>query len=275
MFKFLKHRLVNVLEKTPKIQIFIYNNLRYFKFLLPHDKDYYALHLLFKKDETRSFLDVGGNIGLSTLGFRQLGYHKNDILVFEPDNYLFKNFLEPLKKNHKKMIVYNFGLSNKKEKKYLFQAYYKNLFLHFNNSFNLKYIKKKIRDNYPTNYQKFSYRKKKLNLKKFDELNIKKKICFVKIDVEGFDHLVLRGMKKLIARNFPIFLIEFNVSNFIKILNLLRKKYNCFIYLFEEDDLKKLDKMDIKNLLNNKTIDLRYSKNSFNIYFVPKNYNFL
>ena len=64
-------------------------------------------------------------------------------------------------------------------------------------------------------------------------------------------------------------------QTFIKILNLLRKKYNCFIYLFEEDNLKKLDKMDIKNLLNNKTIDLRYSKNSFNIYFVPKNYNFL
>ena len=274
MFKFLKHRIVNVLEKTPKIQIFIYNNLRYFKFLLPHDKDYYALHLLFKKDETRSFLDVGGNIGLSTLGFRQLGYHKNDILVFEPDNYLFKNFLEPLKKNHKKMTVYNFGLSDKKEKKYLFQAYYKNLFLHFNNSFDLKYVKRKIQDNYPTKYKKFSYQKKKLNLIRFDELNIKKEICFVKIDVEGFDHLVLKGMKKLIARNFPIFLIEFNVSNFIKILNLLGKKYNCFIYLFEEDNLKKLNKMDIKNLLNNKTIDLRYSKNSFNIYFVPKNYNF-
>ena len=220
-------------------------------------------------------MDVGGNIGLSTIGFRQLGYYKNDILVFEPDNYLFNNFLKPLKKNYKNIIVYNFGLSDKKEKKYLFQAYYKNLFLHFNNSFDLKYVKRKIQDNYPTKYKKFSYQKKKLNLIRFDELNIKKEICFVKIDVEGFDHLVLKGMKKLIARNFPIFLIEFNVSNFIKILNLLRKKYNCFIYLFEEDDLKKLDKMDIKNLLNNKTIDLRYSKNSFNIYFVPKNYNFL
>ena len=172
------------------------------------------------------------------------------------------------------MTVYNFGLSDKKEKKYLFQAYYKNLFLHFNNSFDLKYIKKKFKIIIPQ-ITKIFLSKKKLILKKFDELNIKKEICFVKIDVEGLDHLVLRGMKKLIARNFPIFLIEFNVSNFIKILNLLRKKYNCFIYLFEEDDLKKLDKMDIKNLLNNKTIDLRYSKNSFNIYFVPKNYNFL
>ena len=112
----------------------------------------------------------------------------------------------------------------KKKKKYLFQAYYKNLFLHFNNSFNLEYIKKKIKDNYPTKYQKFSYQKKKLNLKRFDELNIKKEVCFVKIDVEGFDHLVLKGMKKLIARNFPIFLIAFSsVASYLKptFLNLI------------------------------------------------------
>lgn len=274
MFKFLKHRVVNILEKVPKIQVFIYNNLQYFKFLLPHDKDYYALRLIFDKDETRSFLDVGGNIGLSTIGFRELGYHKNDILVFEPDYYLFKNFLKPLKKKYKNIIVYNFGLSNKSEKKYLFQAYYKELFLHFNNSFDLKFIKKKIKDNYPNKYLKFSYLKKKFKLKSFDQLNIKNEICFVKIDVEGFDHLVLKGMEKLISRNFPIFLIEFNVFNFRIIFNLLKKKYACFIYIFEKNELKKLNKLNIKKLFLNKTLDSRYSKNSFNIFFIPNNYNF-
>ena len=33
-----------------------------------------------------------GNIGISTLGFRQLGFNKNDILIFEPDEYLFSIF---------------------------------------------------------------------------------------------------------------------------------------------------------------------------------------
>ena len=274
MFKYVKHRIVNLLEKIPFIQIFIYNNLIYFKFLFPHDKDYYALRLLFSKDEKRSFLDVGGNIGLSAIGFRELGYHKNEILVFEPDYYLFKKFLKPLKKNYKNIKIYNFGLSNKSEKKYLFQAYYKELFLHFNNSFDLKFIKKKIRDNYPNKYFKFSYSKKKFKLKSFDQLNIKNKICFVKIDVEGFDHLVLKGMKKLISQNFPIFLIEFNVINFKIIFNLLKKNYTCFIYIFEKDKLKKLDKLNIKKLFLNKTLDARYSKNSFNIFFIPNNYNF-
>ena len=62
MIKFLKHRLVKFLEKVPYIQIFIYNNLYLFKFLFPHDKDYYALKLIFSKSERRIFLDVGGNI---------------------------------------------------------------------------------------------------------------------------------------------------------------------------------------------------------------------
>lgn len=274
MFKFIKHRIVKFVEKIPIIQIFIYNNLRFFDFLLPHDKDYYALKLLFKKNETRSFLDVGGNIGLSTIGFRELGYEKNKIYVFEPDYFLYKKYLKPLQKNYRKIIIYNFGLSDKNEKKFLFQAYYKRLFLHFNNSFNLKFIKKKIRDNYPSEYQKFTYLKKRFKLRSFDQINLKQEVCFVKIDVEGFDHLVLRGMKKLISQYFPVFLIEFNISNFKIIFNFLKKKYNCFIYIFEKDELIKLNKIDIRKLFLNKTIDLKYSKNSFNIFFIPNKHNF-
>ena len=81
MINFVKYRLIKFLEKIPFIQLLIYNNLIYFKFLLPHDKDYFALKLIFNKNEKNSFLDVGGNIGISTLGFRQLGFNKNDYLL--------------------------------------------------------------------------------------------------------------------------------------------------------------------------------------------------
>ena len=143
MLKFLKYRIIKFLEKIPFIQLFAYNNLSYFKFLFPHDKDYYALKLLFKKNEKRAFIDVGGNIGLSTIGFRELGYKNNNIYVFEPDKKLYKNYLLNLKKYYKKIFLFNFGLSQKNEEKILYKAYYNNLFLHFNNSFSLNYIKKK------------------------------------------------------------------------------------------------------------------------------------
>ena len=53
---------------------------------------------------------------------------------------------------------------------------------------------------YPKKYKRFSYQKEKLVLKNFDNLNLKNNICFVKIDVEGLDHIVLRGMKKTIKK---------------------------------------------------------------------------
>ena len=270
MFKFIKHRLVRLLEKIPIIQIFIYNNLRYFKFLFPHDKDYYALKLIFNKNEKRTFLDVGGNIGLSSIGFRELGFKYNKIFIFEPDIFLCKKYLKNIIKYYDNLHIFKFGLSNKNESKFLFQAYYKNLFLHFNNSFKLDYIKKKIKQNYPNKFKKFSYKKKKFNLKKFDDLKIDKNICFVKIDVEGFDHFVIKGMKKFISSKKPVFLIEFNYSNFQNIFDLLKSEYNCFLYMFEKNELIKLKKNQIKNMYNNESIDLKYSKNSFNVFFIPK-----
>jgi len=89
-FSGLKYYFVRLIERIPILQIAIYNLISNFHFLFPHEKDYYGLKKLIKKNEKRDFIDVGGNIGLSTIGFRQLGY-KNKIFIFEPDkNYCIK-----------------------------------------------------------------------------------------------------------------------------------------------------------------------------------------
>ena len=74
------------------LQIFIYNHLEKFNFLFPHDKDYNGIKLLFHKNEKRDFLDIGANIGLSTIGFREMGFKLNNIHLFEPDNFLIKEY---------------------------------------------------------------------------------------------------------------------------------------------------------------------------------------
>ena len=81
MFLKIKYQIVKFIESIPLLQIFVYNNLNNFKFLFPHDKDYLALKILFKKNERRDFIDIGGNIGLSTIGFRELGFNKNNIHI--------------------------------------------------------------------------------------------------------------------------------------------------------------------------------------------------
>ena len=270
MFVYLKHQLIKKIEKIPLLQIFIYNNLQYFKFLFPHDKDYYALKLFFSKNEKRSFLDVGGNIGLSTIGFRELGFKKNKIHIFEPDNNLIKSYLNKVSKNYKLLKIHPFGLSNKNISSSLYKAFYKNIFFHFNNSFDKKYIQNKLYENYGSLSKKFKIKSKILKLKKFDDLKLKDEICFIKIDVEGLDHLVLDGMKKLINKSLPIILIEYNLSNFSKVYTLLKKNYDCFFYDFKNNKLNRIFKNDILELKKGIILEKTFKKNSVNIFFKKK-----
>ena len=273
MFSLIKHRVIKVVEKIPLLQVLVYNNLQYFKFLFPHDKDYYALNLLFKKSEKRTFLDIGGNIGLSTIGFRELGFTKNKIIMFEPDKLLLKKYISKIKKNYSKIRVYPFGLSNKTEQKKLYRAYYKNTFFHFNNSFDLKYLREKLKHNYGDKSKFFKIKSQAFDLKKYDELKISDKICFIKIDVEGFDDLVLYGMRNFLKKNNPVILVEYNQSNFMKIYKFLKKKYNCFFYNFDENVLQKLSSEKILNLIKGKILENKYKKNSVNIFFIKKKLN--
>ena len=192
MFGKFKYAAIKFFEKIPFIQFLIYNNLHYFKFLFPHDKDYLGIKILFNQNEKRTFIDIGGNIGLSTIGFRELGFKNNQILIFEPDKYLIKTYLNNLNKYYSNLKIFHFGLSNKNETKSLYKPYYKNLFIHVNNSFNKNYAMEKIKNNYPNIYKKIQFKIEKYNLKKFDDIIYNKEICFIKIDVEGYEHLVIQ-----------------------------------------------------------------------------------
>jgi len=269
----LKHQIIKFIEKFPLIQIFIYNNLQYFTFLFPHDKDYYALKILFKKNEKKSFLDIGGNIGLSTIGFRELGFKNNKIIIFEPDRYLVKNYLLKITKKYSKLIIYSFGLSNRNCSQKLFKAYYKNILFHFNNSFSFKYLKKKLKDNYGAKSKKFDIKSSNLVLRKFDDLNISLKICFIKIDVEGLDHLVIYGMKKFLKKQKPVILVEYNKSNFEKIYNFLNKYYECYFYNFNKNKLVKVLTPELLRLKRGQILEKKFKKNSVNIFFIKKNYS--
>tara|TARA_A100001011_G_C14188789_1_gene790281 strand:+ start:313 stop:1143 length:831 start_codon:yes stop_codon:yes gene_type:complete len=271
MFIKLKHELIKIIEKIPLLQIFIYNNLQYFNFLFPHDKDYYALKLLFSPNEKGAFLDVGGNIGLSAIGFRELGFKNNKIHIFEPDNDLIDKYLSKVKKKYNKISIFPIGLSNKNHSQKLFKAYYKNYFFHFNNSFDYRYIKKKLQHNYGKKSREFNIKSTIYTLKKFDDIDLKDKISFIKIDVEGMDHLVLMGMKKFLKKNKPKILVEYNQSNFKIIYKILKKNYYCYFFNFEKNLLTKLNDRECRSLIKGKILEKKFNKNSVNIYFIDKN----
>ena len=67
--------IIRIIEAYPQINLLILNNLIYFKFFLPHDKDYLGIKLIFKKNyNLNSFLDIGANVGASALSFIKMGF---------------------------------------------------------------------------------------------------------------------------------------------------------------------------------------------------------
>ena len=102
-------------------------------------------------------------------------------------------------------------------------------------------------------------------------MNLKEDICFLKIDVEGFDEYVLYGMKNFFKKNDPVVLVEYNECNFFKIYKFLKNKYNCYFYNFDKNKLEKLKSLDISKLIKGEILENKYKKNSVNIFFISKN----
>ena len=92
-FEAIKYKFIRYIESNYKVNLLIYNNIHLFKFLLPHEKDYYGMLLLCKNNKKNIILDIGASLGISSLGFRRLGF-KNIIYAFEPNYFLFKNYLK-------------------------------------------------------------------------------------------------------------------------------------------------------------------------------------
>ena len=266
----INYYILRIIEKIPFIQIVVYNSIDKFNFLFPHEKDYFGLIKIFKNFTPKGdFIDVGGNIGLSIIGFRKLGF-KNPIHVFEPDTYCF-NRLQTLKKKNKKIYCYNFGLGEKNVKSYLYQAKFFGLFFHFLSSFDINYLKNTLKDFYGIFGSLFTIDKKLFSIKKFDNLKTIFNPIFIKIDTEGYDYLVIRGMLTTIKKFKPVILVEFNKENILQIVNLLKKNYFFYFYNNENNCLKKINIQLIKNLSKTKSrkSDLVSPRN---IYLIRKNF---
>ena len=82
------------MEKKPYLQILFYNKLLFFKFSFRQYKDYLGLKLLLDKKEKVTFVDIGDNKSLFITSFREMGFEKNQILVFKPDIFLIPKSFE-------------------------------------------------------------------------------------------------------------------------------------------------------------------------------------
>lgn len=265
----IKYSIVRKIETNPSLNLMIYNNVRHFKFLFPHEKDYLALKLLFENKPAGCFLDVGTNIGLSSIGFRVMGFD-NKILMFEPNTNLCEKYLKKIQKQYKNIEIFNFGLSNKNESKTLFVPEIGGKEIHYNGSFDKSYVQDMVQDYYSNHLDKIEIIPKPFALKRYDDLALNEAPVFIKIDVEGFDHFAVEGMLDMIKKHEPVMLIEFNESNFGAVYSQLKETYDVYIFDY---DINAMIKVNLENMENYKFSkrDKEYTLSSRNLFYIPKN----
>ena len=159
--------------------------------------------------ENTSFIDVGGNIGLYSLYFKN-NYNSN-IFIFEPDEDNFILLFKTKKINEfSNFMIFPFALSNKQEIK--------------------KFLKDDISGATGTLSKERNVIQVRMELnKEIDVLsdrldsfiNVIKKVSWIKIDIEGYELEALEGMMELIERDQPNLIIESNETNIIKISEML------------------------------------------------------
>ena len=169
-----------------------------------------------------TYIDIGSNEG-SYLGFLLSFCNFKKIVCFEPIVELAKKISDQY--SDQNIEVFSYAISNKVSKKkfYQYQISSQSSLYRQNDTFqSLKKLKRTI----------------KLKTTKFDLLfNKNAKIDFCKIDVQGEEMNVLKGMEKNLKKG-KINLIKIEISflqryhkskpNFYEIINFL-KKYNYFV----------------------------------------------
>lgn len=240
--------------------ILLFINLRT-KLTIPHEYSYFGLKLFQFKDNVK-IIDIGANIGVSSIYFLRL-FKNSKIEAFEP-NLKLNSKLKKIKDKFPNFKFYNTALGEKKQSLFFYKPIYKNLENHYLSSFDLTNIKMKIVEDFgKKKLNKFNFIKKKIPIDKLDNFNLKPD--FIKIDVEGFEDKVIKGALKTINVFRPVILVEQNSKiSFFRIRKLLRRfYYNYFFY--SSNGFEKLTNKNLKKV----------GKLQINIFCVPKNYLFI
>jgi len=180
------------------------------------------------------------------------------IYAFEPNKYYAKK-LRKLKKKFKNLKVFNFGLNDEKLKLKLYipkiKIFFKNFYMFTYAFYNKNELQKNLKVNFVLK-KKFLIDEVYFRTNKYN--NFDKKIDLIKIDVNGNEIKVIKGLSSLIKRDKPIIIVE-ELNDISKIKKILGKiGYDCYIY-----DLKK--ELITKNFKSSKPL---------NFFFINTKYEF-
>ncbi len=147
-------------------------------------------------------LDIGANIGNHSVQFNN--YFKK-VISFEPQIRNFK-ILKLNTEFYESISVHNYGLSSKKEEAQIHVPY--------GNSGGASHVIPTL----PTS----KFYSEQIKLRVYDD-EFDEEISFVKIDVEGNELEVIKGMRKSIEKYKPVLSFEYNYTEKDEVLDILKE----------------------------------------------------
>lgn len=194
-------------------------------------------------------LDVGANIGHHSLFFAA---HCKKVYSFEPYAKVRQRLEDKIRLNHLNSVeIVPYGLSDQKQTLEYFEPPSENSGV---GSF---------QPNHSADNAKSGLELELLRGDDFINSKNIEAVHFVKIDVEGFEHFVLRGLSQTLKKNRPVILMEFN-----KQTQTYCKNLETFKILFPENyRIITLNKR-FSSLAQPETFDF-HSKHELNLLCIP------
>jgi FkbM family methyltransferase len=223
----LKYSAAETLKRNPRTWSLVWNTLPRITFLLPHDKSYHGFrHLAIAREGF--FLDIGANNGMTAAGFRRLN-DKYRILSIEASRY-HEPALQSLKARIRRFDFHILAAGSTHGELRLFTPIYKGVPIHTHTSNSREYLEVSLRRDFsPSVVERIVFEEQVVKVAPIDSLDLRPDI--VKIDAEGHDLEVLKGMKQTIERARPSIMVEFNPDMMEELSDLFAKHcYNLFIY---------------------------------------------
>lgn len=198
----------NFILQKPFDNIYFYLPLKYdhIQNIIINSKNFYEIKYLNIVSEryipkNPIILDIGSNIGNHLVYFSKISNAKR-VYGFEPQKDIFDILDKNRLLNKCNAEIKNIALGDKIQNTEIDFFDKKNV-----GATSLKYSEKG-----------------RIHTSTLDEefKNLKEKIDFIKIDVEGFEYFVLKGGQNLLIKHQPIIWIEMFNKNFFKVNNLLK-----------------------------------------------------
>ena len=232
--------LEKIIRSHPLLYLIIRNFIRYTNIF---EEDANGVCFL-KLNKKVNIIDVGASDGIASKFFnRKLNVNK--IICFGPN----KSYVKILKRlNIRNLVVNSYGIGQYNKYYKIFIPRYKFFFKNLDLVTYTYYNKQKLLDKINSDFKfkrNISIYEDVIKLKKIKKIN--SKINLIKIDVNGHELSIVKGLSKIIKRDKPVLIVE--TGDDIKIIEKYLKKYGFKKYFFS-NRLGKFNKIKKKYPLN-------------------------